>query len=574
VRERSLRAALEARVEAHPERLALRFGEQCWTYAELLAEVERTASALRLAGAGPGGRVALMLENCPDFVACWLATAWLGATLVPLNVKLRGELLGYQLGHAEPDVALVGGAQLEAFQAAERPADSRTVLVGSEAAPPGWLLLDGLRAEAPGGAPPIVDQTPESLALIMYTSGTTGRPKGVMIPRQAQLHHGLNYRELLGIGPEETCYTYLPLYHVTAMGSTLGSLLAGASVALEAGFNPFGFWERTRRYGAVVFTFVGSILPALYHRPERPDDADNPVRRAVGAATPTWLWRAFERRFGLEVVETYGQTELAALWLGPPEAAEHSPERERGGRRGERRPPRLRSGLGQRLSECVSAGFAVVPHSSDHARHAKVGTVGIPAGDRFDVRIVGPDGQELGSEERGEIAIRPKDRLDMMLGYYRDPEATAAALRPDGWYYTGDLGVRDADGYVAYAGRLKDCIRRRGEMIAAYEVERVVNAHPLVLESAAVAVPAEHGEEEIKLCVVPRQPGALEARAVWEHCRRELPAFMVPRWIHLRVSLPKTATERVRKPALVAEGVAECWQAGAGALRDSDAESR
>ena len=485
---------------------------------------------------------------------------------MPLNVKLRGELLGYQLQHAEPELALIGANQLEAFLGAERPPNGRPVLVGPESAPPGWLALGELRAAAPSGALPVVDQPAESLALIMYTSGTTGRPKGVMIPRQAQLHHGLNYRELLGIEPGETCYTYLPLYHVTAMGSTLGSLLAGASVALEAGFNPFGFWERTRRYGAVVFTFVGSILNALLHRPEQPDDRDNPVRRAVGAATPAWLWRSFERRFGLEIVETYGQTEMVALWLGPPSASQHSPERERGGFRSMRRPPRSRSGLGPSASGTVSDCLAAVQPSSDHAHRAKVGTVGVPAGGRFEVRIVGPDGHELGPGERGEIAIRPSDPLDMMLGYFRDPAATAAALRPDGWYYSGDLGVRDEDGYVAYAGRLKDCIRRRGEMISAYEIERVANAHPLVLESAAVAVPAEDGEEEIKLCVVPRADEALEARTVWEHCRRALPAFMLPRWIELRPSLPKTATERVRKPALAEEGVANCWQAGAEAL--------
>jgi carnitine-CoA ligase len=189
-----------------------------------------------------------------------------------------------------------------------------------------------------------------------------------------------------------------------------------------------------------------------------------------------------------------------------------------------------------------------------------------PAG-RFEVRIVRPDRRVLGPEQRGEIALRPADPLDMMLGYYRDSEATAAALPGDGWYYTGDLGVIDADGYIHdryihYVGRLRDCIRRRGEMIAAYEIERVVNAHPLVLESAAVGVPSELGEEEVKLCIVPRPDAAPEPHAVWEYCRGELPPFMVPRWIQLRPSLPKTATERVRKPDLAAEGMAGCWNRG------------
>jgi crotonobetaine/carnitine-CoA ligase len=369
---------------------------------------------------------------------------------------------------------------------------------------------------------PAAAQPPDALAMIMYTSGTTGRPKGVMIGRQAQLKHGLNYTGLLGIRERETAYVYLPLFHVTAMGSTLGSLLGGAHVALDDGFSPFGFWDRCRRHGAVVFTFVGSVLTMLHRRPPRPDDVDNPVRRAVGAATPAWLWRDFERRFGLEIAETYGQTEMVALWLMPG------------------------AGVGVRDTEVT----------------AKVGTVGKPPEDRFEVRIVGPDGRDLRSGQRGEIAIRPADPKDMMLGYYRDPRATDEAIREDGWYYTGDLGVLDEDGYVAYAGRLKDCIRRRGEMIAAYEIERVVGAHPGVLESAAVGVPSELGEEEVKLCVVPRPDAELSARQLWEYCRAELPAFMVPRWIQLRDSLPKTATERVRKPDLAAEGTAGCWTAG------------
>ena len=531
---------LMERAEAHPEWPALTFGERRISYGELLAEVGRAAGGLRKLGVGPRSKVALMLPNGPEFVALWLGLAWVGATLVPINTRLKGELLRYQLGHVEPDLAVVGAGQLEAFAAA-RPecGPGRLVLAGAEGAgPPGCIALEEALAGG-GGVPPVARQAADALALVIYTSGTTGRPKGVMIGRQAQLRHGLNYTELLGIGESETAYVYLPLFHVTAMGSTLGSLLAGAHVALDDGFSPFGFWDRCRGHGAVVFTFVGSVLTMLQRRPERPDDADNPVRRAVGAATPVWLWREFERRFGLEIVETYGQTEMAALWLMPPERV---------------------SGVGCRVS-----GESDSPQApGKRFLAAKVGTVGKAAEGRFEVRIVGADRRALGPGERGEIAIRPRDPLDMMLGYYRDPEATAAAMPGDGWYYTGDLGVMDEEGYVAYAGRLKDCIRRRGEMIAAYEIERVVNAHPKVLESAAVGVASELGEEDVKLCVVPRPEVELGPREVWEYCRRELASFMVPRWVQVRESLPKTATERVRKLDLTTEGVSGCWQAGDG----------
>ena len=295
----------------------------------------------------------------------------------------------------------------------------------------------------------------------------------------------------------------------------LGSLLAGASVAIDPGFSPFGFWERTRTYRAAAFTFVGSVLTLLYNRPPRPDDRDNPVRRAVGAATPLWMWEAFERRFGVEIVETYGQTEMFSIWfVNPPDAR-------------------------------------------------KVGTVGTPAGDRFEARIADPEtGAPLPPESRGEIAIRPSTPSIQATGYFKDPETSASAWRPDGWYYTGDLGTRDADGYYRYVGRLKDCIRRRGENIAAYEIEVVVNAHPKVLESAAVGVPSPLGEEEVKLCVIPRPQATLDPGELLAYCRAELPAFMVPRYIQLRESLPKTATERVQKAALREEGTIGCWQPG------------
>ena len=534
----TLRRAFEDRVERHPDRAAVRFGDTIQTFAELDGAIDRAARALSELGARPGARVALMLPNGPEMVWCWLALAKLGATMVPINTRLKGDSLRYLVNHADLDLAVVGGDSLTAFAEALHTIQRSSMgagLVpalreGRGQAPPlrairvgaavdeeteRWPDFATLLDAAPSGPPPGVPLPDDGLAAIMYTSGTTGRPKGVLLPRRAQFSEGLNYNELLGLAEGEWAYAYLPLFHVTAMGTVLGSLLAGASVAIDPGFSPFGFWERTRTYGAAAFTFVGSVLTLLYNRPPRPDDRDNPVRRAVGAATPLWMWEAFERRFGVEIVETYGQTEMFSIWfVNPPDAR-------------------------------------------------KVGTVGTPAGDRFEASIADPEtGAPLPPESRGEIAIRPRTPLIQATGYFKDPETTASAWRPDGWYYTGDLGTRDADGYYRYVGRLKDCIRRRGENIAAYEIEVVVNAHPKVLESAAVGVPSPLGEEEVKLCVIPRPQATLDPGELLAYCRAELPAFMVPRYIQLRESLPKTATERVQKAALREEGTIGCWQPG------------
>ena len=514
----SLRRAFEDRVERHPDRAAVRFGDTIQTYAELDRAIDRAARALSELGAGPGARVALMLPNGPEMVWCWLALAKLGATMVPINTRLKGDSLRYLVDHADLGLAVVGSDSLGPFAdalGAIRRSSVGAVRVGAavDEETERWPDFATLLDTAPSGPPPAVPLPDDGLAAIMYTSGTTGRPKGVLLPRRAQLAEGLNYNELLGLAEGEWAYAYLPLFHVTAMGTVLGSLLAGASVAIDPGFSPFGFWERTRTYAAAAFTFVGSVLTLLYNRPPRPHDRNNPVRRAVGAATPLWLWDAFERRFGVEIVETYGQTEMFSIWfVNPPDAR-------------------------------------------------KVGTVGTPAGGRFEARIADPEtGETLLPESRGEIAIRPKTPLIQATGYWKDPETTATAWRPDGWYYTGDLGTCDADGYYRYVGRLKDCIRRRGENIAAYEIEVVVNAHSKVLESAAVGVPSPLGEEDVKLCVVPRPEATLDPGDLLAYCRAELPTFMVPRYIQLRASLPKTATERVQKAVLREEGTAGCWQ--------------
>jgi len=500
----NLRRALEGRVQRHPDRLAVRFGDFCQSYAELNASIDRAAWALRDAGARPGSRVALMLPNGPEMLWCWLALAKLGAVVVPMNSRLRGGSLRYLLGHARLDLAVVGAKSLQDFASAGGDALAQVIRVGppSSERTARWPAFGELLDAAPSGLLPQPPLPADGLAAIMYTSGTTGRPKGVLIGRQAQLQHGLNYTHLLGIAEQDTAYTCLPLFHVTAMGTVLGSLLGGASVAIDQSFSPFGFWEQTRRYGAAVFTFVGSVLTLLFNRPPCPDDAANPVRRAVGAATPPWLWEAFERRFGLEIVETYGQTEMVALWLMPP--------------------PDLR----------------------------RVGTVGKATDGRFEAKIVDPRGQEVPAGARGEIIIRPANRGDIALGYLDDRAATRLAFREDGWYYSGDLGSRDEDGYFRYVGRLKDCIRRRGENIAAYEIEQVVNAHPHVLESAAVGVPSALGEEEVRLCVVPRPGATIDSRELVSYCRAKLSRFMVPRFIEVRDRLPKTATERVDKAAL------------------------
>ena len=517
------------------------------SYGDLGEAVQRTARALARAGARPGGRTGVMLPNGTAFVQVWLALIELNVTMAPVNTGLIGQGLRHVLVSADLDLLVVSAGLLAAVVDAcsDAPPAPVVVTVGlepppaaAEAGTPLPLSEDIGRATLPsaqegalraGAAPfallsfehllaadhprpPDTTVDPGDPALIIFTSGTTGPSKGVVLSRMAQLWHGMNYlRDFIRLGPGETGYTPLPLFHVSAQGFTLGCLLGGATIAVGSRFSPFSFWETVRRHNAQAFNYVGAMIPLLYHRRPRPDDAANPVRRAVGSATAPELHEPFERRFGLRLIESYGQSEFAGLWLCHPEE----------GRR--------------------------------------IGTVGVPQR-WFTAAVLHEDGNPAAAGELGELAVRPADPRLMFTGYWRDPDATARAFpgpgRPDhGWYRTGDAAVCDSDGQFSFRGRLKDFIRRRGENISAFEIEREALTHPAVREAAAVGVPSPLGEDEVKLCVLLHDGMTVAPAALDRHLRARLAAFMRPRYIDIRTVFPRTPTQRVQKFKLREEGV-------------------
>jgi crotonobetaine/carnitine-CoA ligase len=502
-----LRDLLRDRLLAAPASAAIFIDGRWLSGGELVRRQRRCARMLRWLGLRPGARLGLLLPNNEAFLLTWLASIELNVTLVPVNVNLVGESLRYIVEHADLDMLIVDESALDAYRGAfgER-IPCRVVVVRGVEEIPGAESFERLFAEAEAAPLPLDPVARSDPALIIYTSGTTGLPKGVVLSRAAQRAHGRFYgSEFVRLGPGETGYTCLPLFHVTSMGFTLGCLLGGARIAIDARFNPFSFWEQVRRHNARMFPYVGAMIGLLMGRPPQAHDAANPAVRAIGSATPLDLWRRFEQRFGVTLIETYGQTELASLWFMPPPDG------------------------------------------------ARPGTVGRPA-DRMEARLEDHEGKQPSTGTPGEIAIRPRDPLLMTEGYFRNPEATARAFR-GGWYYTGDAASVDADGYYRFEGRLKDFIRRRGENIAASEIEREALSHPAVEDCAAVGVPAELGEEEIKLCVVPRDGSSLTAAELARYLRPRLASFMQPRYIEIRAALPRTATQRVQKYRLIEEGL-------------------
>jgi len=455
------------------------FGAQRVATPELLALVARAAADLRERGAGPHARVAVMIDNSLALLVAWFGAAWVGAPFVPINTRLRGETLRFIVGDARPAVVVADAPYRAAIQACVD-ASCRVVESG------GWLsALERARAGTPA--------SDTGGGCMIYTSGTTGRPKGVAWTSETQAIHATSYaRELVPLAAGEQAYSCLPLFHVTCMGVTMSALLQGATVHIDPRFSLSAFWGRVAETGAVFFPYVGTILSMLL-KDDRPVPAHG-VRFAMGAAAPSEVFTRFEQRFGIRLLETWGQTETSSIWLAN---HEHVP-----------------GSIGR---GCPRADFRVVP---------------VP-----------------GVQAAGELQVRPHDRASMMSGYHDNPEANAAAW-DGGWYRTRDLVNCDADGRCFFAGRLADCLRRRGENVSAYEVELAVARCPHVVEAAVVGVPSELGEEDIALYYVPHEGEGNTPQAIERWCRQEMSDFMVPRHYCAVQEFPKTETQRIQKGIL------------------------
>ena len=513
-----VRSVLERQGARLGERPFLSFPDASLSYAGADELANRVAHGLAGLGVGVGDVVMARCGNGVPLVATWFACMKLGAVFMPVNALLTGEPLRKVMAHAGGAV-VVCDASLHPPLAAVRHGLPRLghVVVAGDDIPSGMDSWDALIDAAPGGPAPLPADDPHAPAKLMYTSGTTGTPKGVRWSRACEATWGRAFGdELLPLEAGETVFCCLPLSHATCQGTVLAALHRGGRAVIEDGFHPYGFWRRLGQAEAVMFSFVGTILSVLFRRPPRPSDADNPVRRVMGSGAPASLWPAFEDRFDCRVVDVWGQTETASCWTRP-----------------ERLPQRP-------------------------------GTIGRPS-PRFEARVVGADGVEVTGGSPGELWIRPNDRLDMFEGYLGDDGQVVPPWDGDGWYHSGDLVRREGDGEYVFAGRHRDAIRRRGEMLAPAEIEDAALAHAGVSEAAAVGVPVDGGsDEEVKLCVVGREDVDLDPAELHEHLCRSLPKFMVPRYVDIRAELPKTPTTRVRKYVLADEGTAGTWDARTG----------
>lgn len=494
----SVEQLIRQRFARDPNEVWLLFKDETYTWRDVIRLSQTAANGLLRVGIRPGEHVAIMAGNKPAFLWLYFGMLMIGARVVPLNRWQRGPALRHMLNDSGATAIVFDDELREVILEvrAECPGLRRLVVLGPMAAGVD-ATYDELMA-APDMEPDVEVLVPSSPVGILYTSGTTGPPKGI-VPERFVNALGPLY-ESTGVRPGETMYTCLPLIHGNALFiSTLGSIRLNARLALAERFSASQFWNDCRRYNAVHISTLGGMLPLLMKQPPRLDDRENPVRVALSVGCPASMWREFEERFGVKIVEFYGMSDAP----------------------------------GQLLNT-----------------EGKVGSVGKPAGGA-EFRIVDENDDPLPPGKLGQIVFR--DPVGQATRYNNLPEATAEAYQ-GGWFHSGDLGEMDAEGFFYFRGRMKEAIRRRGENVSAWEIESVINEHPAVVESAAFGIPSELGDEDVAIAVV-LQPGhSVKPEDLVSYCQGRLAYYAVPRYIEFVEALPKTGTQKIQKGVLKQRG--------------------
>ncbi|HEY6869424.1 MAG TPA: AMP-binding protein [Novosphingobium sp.] len=478
-----------------------------FTYRDIDLLSNRIANRLLALGLGRGSHVAVMMENCPEQVLLYFAIGKIGGVAVPFNTAARGKLIEYFLTQSD-SVAVVCEAEFTPFLATALPAAPaiRTMIVLGEGdcpALPEGVAVGSFAALLEGGsdAPPGVPVRFDDLAMLLYTSGTTGPSKGNMMVQATVVQFGMTTAESHGYHSTDVLYICLPLNHLTGYVCALwGALIAGGSVAMSRRFSASRYWSEVRASGATMTNLMGSMAHILWTQEPRPDDRDNRLRGCLMTPVPAFA-REWQERFGSRVLSSYGQ------------------------------------------SDFISASVYSLADPE-----AKLGSSGRPRAG-VELRIVDDNDEELPAGTVGELVIRTNNPWSSSQGYYKMPQATLEAGRNQ-WWHTGDLAHLDEDGYLWFADRKKDAIRRRGENISAYEVEDVIIGHPAVSEVAVYAVPSEMSEDEVCATVVRKPDAALTEAALIEYCIVNMAHYMVPRFIHFADALPRTETQKVQKVEL------------------------
>jgi len=505
----TLPALVAARAAQHGDAPRLTVAGRAMSYRELDVESSLVAANLHRLGVRRGDRVACFLRNAPEHLLTWVAAGKLGAIWVPLNAGLVGEDLVHTLTNATPAVLVVDEELVDRVEAVGDCLPSMRVFQTGEGGrrPPFAELLE------PGHLLPLVELSGGDPAVIIYTGGTTGLPKGALLPHFAWIAAGMRYVEAFETRSDDVHYSILTLFHVGGlMLGVVGPMVADIPTVIDRRFSGSNFWARARETGATIVDLIGTMITVLTEPPEGPADRDHRVRVSLGVVgqIPPAVSERFVERFGVGFVNVYSLTE--------------------------------------------TGGVLIVNNRLDSPKPRANGLTHGWA----EVAILDDDDQPLPPNAVGQIALRPRYPHIFMSGYFNAPERTLECLS-NLWLHTGDLGCLDEDGFLYFTGRQAHWLRRRGENISAYEVESVLSRCPGVREAVVVGVPSEKGEEEVKAFIIRDPALALAPADLAAWCEGRIAAFKIPRFVAFVDEFPRSVTkrevERHKLRALPGDGV-------------------
>ena len=513
---RNLRLALEQKAQALPDKTFLVFEDQdertySYSYGQFDQMVNRTANALIAMGVKKGDKVNLHLTNRPEFLFFWYATAKIGAVMVPTNPLSPPDELSYPVRHSESVVCVTQPDLLPAVEAIREscPDVRQVVLCGADEAPSGVTSF----SELIEGQPDELRQVPlepDDEAAILYTSGTTSRPKGVLVTHANYLYVGEVVSKLMRLAPNDRHLVTLPLFHGNAQYySFMSALVVGASIALMPRFSASRFMKQAIGYECTVTSLFASPIRMVLAQPRDPAERDNRLRLVIFAQNVTESQLdEWHERFGAPLMQIYGMTETVGQPLANP-----------------------------------------LDYTRDNMTMGMV-TLG------YECRVVDGQGNDVPRGTPGELLVSGRPGWTIMKGYFKNPEATAETIQ-DGWLRTGDIVDVNEDGYLRFVDRAKDMIKRGGENVAAGEVEAVIKRHPAVADAAVIGVPDAIRDESIKAFVILKEGQTATEEEVVEFCKSRLSKFRVPELVEFRADFPHTSVGKTQKHILRQEELAK-----------------